>query len=364
MDKQIPESKDKKDSTKTPKSRVKSRVKDKAGREKGLLLMELAEIKEISDRIFERIEKKIEVLKDLEASVDEKIAALKRLGQEEESLRTPLETPDRHHAVIALKQGGLKIEEIAGTLSMPLGEVELILNLNKDDHESFSDDTLKTQREQKDYFKEPVRSEFWLRHYRAFALWVATVIKTCGKTAWCYIYKKSYRIIPRKILWAVSFLIGIVIIYIFFLQRNATPPVTPNTEQILSTAQQQESPGEKKSKAIDSIRQKYNIPSTPQTVEQTFKVGEKERQQEGTSKAKEIEQKDQRKTIEVITKTATIRANPSLDSQPVTWASNGVVLEVKEEITNDAGKKWYKIVTSGGKEGWISDKAVRESSLP
>jgi hypothetical protein len=326
MDELIPESKDKKDSKKA----LKSRVRDKAGREKGLLLLELAEIKEISDRIFERIEKKIEVLKDLEASVDEKIAALKRLGQEEGSLKPPLETFDRHHAVITLKQRGLKSEEIAGILSVPLGEVELILNLNKN-HESFSDDTLTTQRAQKNYFKEPVRN------------------------------KKRYRLISRKIFWPVPFLIGIVIIYIFFLQRNDTPPLKPNTEQNLSITQQQESPGGEKSKAIDSIRQKYNISSTPQTGEQIFMVGGKGRQ-EGISKTKEIEQKGQRKTIKIITETATIRVNPSLDSQPVTWVSKGIVLEIKEEFTDDAGKKWYKIVTSGGKKGWIAGKVVMESS--
>jgi SH3-like domain-containing protein len=81
-----------------------------------------------------------------------------------------------------------------------------------------------------------------------------------------------------------------------------------------------------------------------------------------TTTVKEIEQKELKKTITISTNTATIRVNPSLDSQPVTWVSKGVVFEIKEEFTDDAGKKWYKIVTSEGKKGWLADKVVKGSS--
>jgi len=54
MDEQLPELKEKE-----RKKPVKSKPKGKTSKEKSLLLLELAEIKEISDKLFERIEKKI-----------------------------------------------------------------------------------------------------------------------------------------------------------------------------------------------------------------------------------------------------------------------------------------------------------------
>lgn len=100
------------------------------GRERGLLSLELAEVKDISDLIFKRLEKKIEVLEAIEASVDEKIARLERLIHRAEAIRPVPGGLNREHEIMALKQRGLKIDEIADIIDMPVGEIELVLNLN------------------------------------------------------------------------------------------------------------------------------------------------------------------------------------------------------------------------------------------
>ena len=130
----------------------------------------------------------------------------------------------------------------------------------------------------------------------------------------------------------------------------------------MKNAQLKDNPEVEKSKAIDSIRQKYSVPSNIQTGKQVSLPVQRQSNQVKTPTVKGIEQKELKKTITIITNTATIRVNPSLDSQPVTWVSEGVVFEIKEEFTDDAGKKWYKIVTSEGKKGWLADKVVKGSS--
>lgn len=323
MDEQFPELKEK-----GRKKTSKPRPKGKTSKEKSLLLLELAEIKEISDKLFERIEKKIEVLRALEASVDEKIIALRKLGQEGVPLETPLADVDNRLAVISLKKKGLNIQEIAGILGMPVGEVELILNLKKAD-ESVSDGALETQQDKKIYAKEPQVAK-----------------NTCKMPS------------RRLLLVTTPLLIGLIILYIVFVQRNDTTSKPRNVEQP-KNVQQENSEGEK-SKALDLIRQKYDIPSNMQAGKQMPLPRQREPQQLETRTVKEIEQKELKKTITVATENATIRSKPSLDSQPLTWVSKGVVFEIKEESTDDAGKKWYKVVTSEGKKGWLADKVVKE----
>jgi hypothetical protein len=123
-------------------------AKDKKN-EMNVLSLEIAEIKEISDIIFRRIENKIGMLNEMEASVDRKIAVLERLLQRAEYFsnvpakapgmvrtKVPANTPaqtngmTRQQEVIAMKQRGLKAGEIAGMLHMPVGEVEMILGLH------------------------------------------------------------------------------------------------------------------------------------------------------------------------------------------------------------------------------------------
>jgi hypothetical protein len=266
----------------------------------------------------------------LEASVDEKIAALKKLGQDEGSLRKTSGHFNRQIEVLLLEQRGMNIDEIASILSMPKGEVELILNLNKD-RETVFDYPPKTQKEQKNYFKETLRN------------------------------KTRHRFISLKLLWIIPFLVGIVVLYIFLFQRSDPPFISQNIEQN-PIVQQQQSPEQEKSRAIDLIRQKYNVPQDSQAHKQLSTPEEKKSPQEGTSGVKTIEQKEQKKTIKVITDAAIIRSNPSLKSKPITRVYKGIVLEIKEESTDDTGKKWYKITTSDGRGGWISDSVVSKPS--
>jgi DNA-binding NarL/FixJ family response regulator len=109
---------------------IKRKDTNKKATEKSLLALELAEIKEVADIIFNRLEKKIAVLEAIEASVDEKITDLEKLIQRVEAIKTPSEGTNRQHEITSLRQKGLKIDEIATILDMPRGEVELILNLS------------------------------------------------------------------------------------------------------------------------------------------------------------------------------------------------------------------------------------------
>jgi len=98
-------------------------------KERDLLTIEIAEVKEIADIIFKRLEEKIEVLRAIETSVDEKMGTLERLILRAESIMPRLEAIDRQHEIVALSRKGLKITEIADILDIPAGEVELTLNL-------------------------------------------------------------------------------------------------------------------------------------------------------------------------------------------------------------------------------------------
>jgi hypothetical protein len=109
-------------------------------REVNLLSLEVAEIRDISDIIFRRIENKIRTLNEIEASVDRKITSLEQLLQRAEHInqssskvpsRVPTGGMTRQQEVVALKQRGFKAGEIAGTLHMPVGEVQMILGLHQ-----------------------------------------------------------------------------------------------------------------------------------------------------------------------------------------------------------------------------------------
>lgn len=100
------------------------------GRQKNLLTLELAEIREISDIIFKKVEVKIKVLEAMESSIDKKMASLERLIQRAEALNAPGAGMNRTHEVLALREKGLQTDEIAEVLDMHIGEVELVLELN------------------------------------------------------------------------------------------------------------------------------------------------------------------------------------------------------------------------------------------
>ena len=66
-----------------------SKARSSIEKQKGVLSLELAEVKEISEVIFKKLEKKIQVIEALEASVDNKISTLERLIQRAESINGP-----------------------------------------------------------------------------------------------------------------------------------------------------------------------------------------------------------------------------------------------------------------------------------
>jgi len=94
------------------------------------LALEVAEIREISDLIFKRIELKISVLNEIEAAADKKIASLEQLIKRADLVKAPSAVMSRQEQVVSMKQRGLKLGEIARTLQMPVGEVELILGMH------------------------------------------------------------------------------------------------------------------------------------------------------------------------------------------------------------------------------------------
>jgi DNA-directed RNA polymerase specialized sigma24 family protein len=92
-----------------------------------VLTHEIGEIAEISDLLFRRIEKKIEDLRTIEASLDTKISSLERLLQQSHCSVAEAEAPVPRREVVSLKQRGFTTAEISETLGLPAGEVELIL---------------------------------------------------------------------------------------------------------------------------------------------------------------------------------------------------------------------------------------------
>lgn len=100
-----------------------------------LLTFQLAEASEIADILIDRIEEKINILKQLEINIDKKIAMLERLLQRAESLKMPSPNrTDRYDEIMYLKRKGFGLQEIAKLLDIPLGEAELILNLKSSQH--------------------------------------------------------------------------------------------------------------------------------------------------------------------------------------------------------------------------------------
>lgn len=98
--------------------------------------LEVMEIQEIAEKLVERIERKIETLKRIEAQADEKIALLDGLISRWKHLQErPLETEGgrrkdlQQGEVLSLARKGFNAEEISRILDLPRGEVELILNL-------------------------------------------------------------------------------------------------------------------------------------------------------------------------------------------------------------------------------------------
>lgn len=97
------------------------------------LAMELAEITEISEKLSERLDEKMAALRLLHERADEKIILLERLIARAEGLSPSEEQTGRlrQREISTLARKGLKVDEIAGIVDMPAGEVELVLSIGK-----------------------------------------------------------------------------------------------------------------------------------------------------------------------------------------------------------------------------------------
>jgi len=97
------------------------------------LELELAEIEEISEKLFRKIDERAAALSALEARLDKKCAALEAMIAKASGLLSAQgeDVETRRRGVIALAQKGMKADEIAEIFDMTKGEVELVLNLQR-----------------------------------------------------------------------------------------------------------------------------------------------------------------------------------------------------------------------------------------
>lgn len=98
---------------------------------KDMLSSEMAELEEIADRLFLRIEKRVHSLLEIEKRLDAKIARLEQLMSSNDDAPVRTKTPGNSDEIARLYAKGLKIDDIADILDIPRGEVELVLRLKK-----------------------------------------------------------------------------------------------------------------------------------------------------------------------------------------------------------------------------------------
>ncbi|MCG6552315.1 MAG: hypothetical protein L7F77_08305 [Candidatus Magnetominusculus sp. LBB02] len=97
----------------------------------GRVNVEIARFEKVAGAMFRRLEKSVEILEAIEASVDAKIAHFERLLQNADAVTYSDNGQNRRYEVLALTGKGLGIEEISNILGIQHGEIELILNLNR-----------------------------------------------------------------------------------------------------------------------------------------------------------------------------------------------------------------------------------------
>ena len=112
------------------------------------MTLELTEINEITEKLVQRIDNKIKILKTVEAQADQKIVILDGLISKLKNMPLHdrvIETAERGHQnkipslaekghqeeIQSLAHKGFNSEQIARILDLPSGEVELILNLTR-----------------------------------------------------------------------------------------------------------------------------------------------------------------------------------------------------------------------------------------
>ena len=89
------------------------------------------DLKDIAERIFQRIDNKISELNEIEKRLDEKIKKLEQLSTKEEPPKISKMAYDKRNEIVKLLNTGMELKDISKTLNIPLGEVELIVNLYK-----------------------------------------------------------------------------------------------------------------------------------------------------------------------------------------------------------------------------------------
>ena len=94
-----------------------------------MLMRERTEIRQISDIVIRKLEKKIELLQAMESSIDKKIAAFETLVQQAQTIKAGGDAKNRPHEIMTLAGKGMNTADIAAALAMPVGEVQLILDL-------------------------------------------------------------------------------------------------------------------------------------------------------------------------------------------------------------------------------------------
>ena len=86
-----------------------------------------SDFEEMSRRMRKGLDDRIRRLMAIESKIDRKIMTLEKLLDKAESLGVE----DHYRAIVPLSASGLKIDDIARTLDISIGEVELILNMER-----------------------------------------------------------------------------------------------------------------------------------------------------------------------------------------------------------------------------------------
>lgn len=89
------------------------------------------DLKDIAEKIFQRIDNKISELKDIEKRIDEKINKLEQLSKKVEPQKISKMAYDKRNEIVKLLNTGMELKDISKALNIPLGEVELIVNFYK-----------------------------------------------------------------------------------------------------------------------------------------------------------------------------------------------------------------------------------------
>jgi DNA-directed RNA polymerase specialized sigma24 family protein len=120
---------------------IKKIFNKKAQKEaKELLTLELSEILEIAEQLYKKIDERINALKEIEERIDGKIETVRHLITKSEDIEKRMNCLNfpNHREISILSEKGLSVDEIADFFDIPKGEVELILNIFKDNREKIS----------------------------------------------------------------------------------------------------------------------------------------------------------------------------------------------------------------------------------